>query len=49
MTIEVRYDDERGKGDDRHFQGVETAYAFTTVEQLMADFWSDQRELRGSK
>jgi hypothetical protein len=24
--------------DHRHFQGAETAYAFTSVEQLVADF-----------
>jgi hypothetical protein len=46
---EVGYDNERGKGDHRHFMSVETAYAFNTVEQLMADFWSDVRTLRGSK
>ncbi len=46
---EVGYDNERGKGDHRHFQGVETAYAFSTVEQLIADFWSDVRALRGGK
>jgi hypothetical protein len=46
---EVGYDNERGKGDHRHFQGAETAYAFSTVEQLMADFWSDVRALRGGK
>jgi hypothetical protein len=45
---DVGYDNERGKGDHRHVQGVETTYAFTTVEQLMADFWSDVRNLRGS-
>jgi hypothetical protein len=44
---EVGYDNERGKGDHRHFQGVETAYVFTTVERLMADFWADVRRLRG--
>ncbi|HEX9324873.1 MAG TPA: DUF6516 family protein [Reyranella sp.] len=43
----VGYDNERGKGDHRHLQGTETAYRFTTVEQLMADFWSDVRALRG--
>jgi hypothetical protein len=31
----VGYDNERGKGDHRHFQGVESAYAFTSVEQLI--------------
>jgi hypothetical protein len=46
---EVGYDNERGKGDHRHFRGVETVYAFTTVEQLMADFWSDVQSLRGLK
>jgi hypothetical protein len=46
---EVGYDNERGKGDHRHFQGAETSYAFTSVEQLVADFWSDVRMLRGDK
>ena len=46
---EVGYDNERGKGDHRHFQGVETAYAFRDVEQLVADFWSDVHGLRGGK
>jgi hypothetical protein len=46
---EVGYDNERGKGDHRHLQGVETGYAFTTVEQLMADFWLDVRRLRGTQ
>ena len=45
----LRYDNERGKGDHRHFQGAESTYAFSTVEQLMADFWSDVRALRGDK
>jgi Family of unknown function (DUF6516) len=46
---EMGYDNERGKGDHRHFQGAETAYAFTSVEQLVADLWSDVRTLRGGK
>ncbi len=46
---DVGYDNERGKGDHRHFQGVETKYEFSTVENLMADFWSDVRTLRGRK
>jgi hypothetical protein len=44
---EVGYDNERGKGDHWHFGGAETAYAFTSVEKLVADFWSDVRTLRG--
>jgi hypothetical protein len=46
---EVGYDNERGKGDHRHVRGVETNYVFTTVEQLIADFWADVRSLRGTE
>jgi hypothetical protein len=46
---EVGYDNERGKGDHRHFLGIESKYVFTSVEQLMADFWSDVSKLRGTK
>jgi hypothetical protein len=46
---EIGYDNERGKGDHRHFQGTETTYPFASVEQLVADFWSDVRTLRGDK
>jgi hypothetical protein len=46
---EVGYDNERGKGDHKHLQGDETAYGFSTVEQLIADFWSDVQRLRGVK
>jgi Family of unknown function (DUF6516) len=46
---EIGYDNERGKGDHRHFMGVETVYRFTTVEQLVADFWSDVQSLRGGR
>ena len=46
---EVGYDNERGKGDHRHFRGAETSYAFSTVEQLFADFWFDVRALRGGQ
>lgn len=45
----VGYDNERGKGDHRHYMGLEMAYAFSGVEQLMIDFWSDVRTLRGGK
>lgn len=44
---EIGYDNERGKGDHRHFRGVESDYAFVSVEKLIADFWSDVRRLRG--
>ena len=37
----VRYDNERGKGDHRHYGDREEAYNFTTLEQLLADFEQD--------
>jgi hypothetical protein len=37
----LRYDNEVGKGDHRHFGSIETAYGFTTVDQLLADFQAD--------
>jgi hypothetical protein len=37
----VRYDNEAGKGDHRHFGGREGAYTFQTPEKLIADFERD--------
>jgi len=37
----LRYDNETGKGDHRHFGGKEGVYIFTTPEQLIADFQND--------
>ena len=37
----LRYDNENGKGDHRHYCGKESAYTFTTPEQLVADFQKD--------
>lgn len=34
----LRYDNERGMGDHRHVDETESVYAFTTPEQLVADF-----------
>ena len=39
----VGYDNERGKGDHRHYRDREESYAFTSFERLLADFWSDVR------
>jgi hypothetical protein len=44
---QVGYDNERGKGDHRHYLDVEESYTFSSVEKLIADFWSDVRALRG--
>lgn len=37
----LRYDNEVGKGDHRHFGGKESVYKFSTPEQLIADFQRD--------
>ena len=37
----LRYDNEVGKGDHRHFGGKESAYKFNTPDQLVADFQRD--------
>ena len=37
----LRYDNEAGKGDHRHWGEQETAYSFAGVDQLVADFLSD--------
>ena len=42
----VGYDNERGKGDHRHLGGIESPYAFSTIEQLLDDFERDIAMLR---
>jgi hypothetical protein len=37
----LRYDNEAGKGDHRHFGIVEKLYRFSTPERLIADFNAD--------
>ena len=37
----VGFDNERGKGDHCHLDGVEVPYAFTGVDQLIEDFIAD--------
>lgn len=44
----LRYDNESGKDDHRHYGGHESVYAFAGVQQLVADFerdiarWNDE-------
>jgi hypothetical protein len=40
------YDWHHGKVAHRHYRGEETAYWFTTVEQLLVDFGRDVARLR---
>jgi hypothetical protein len=42
----LRYDNESGKGDHKHRDGVETPYSFTSSAQLLADFWNDVESWR---
>jgi Family of unknown function (DUF6516) len=37
----IRYDNEAGKGDHRHFGKRQSAYMFTTPEVLLSDFQRD--------
>ncbi|MBI5193067.1 MAG: hypothetical protein HZA08_06450 [Nitrospirae bacterium] len=45
-TCIVRYDNETGKGDHRHYRTIEEAYRFVDVETLMADFLADVTKAR---
>ncbi len=46
-TCRLRYDNERGKGDHRHLDGVEEAFPFTTLEALLDAFAAEiERILR---
>lgn len=42
----LRYDNEAGKGDHRHLGEVETAYRFSTIDQLIDDFRNDVESMR---
>lgn len=43
----VRYDNESGKGDHRHYGDWEEPYPFLSVEQLLVDFRRDCARLAG--
>lgn len=45
-TDSIRFDNERGKGDHRHTGDIEEAYRFTTVRQLVLDFYAAITEAR---
>ncbi len=40
-TCIVRFDNEKRKGDHRHFYDTEKPYLFTTIDQLTSDFFAD--------
>lgn len=43
----IGYDNERGKGDHRHYRDKQESYSFESVEQLIHDFQSDVEKERG--
>jgi hypothetical protein len=45
----VGYDNERGKGDHRHYGNREEPYAFSTLAKLLDDFEADVVAARGDK
>lgn len=45
----ICYDNERGKGDHRHYGDREESYRFLSIEQLLADFRADVEALRGER
>lgn len=46
----VGYDNERGKGDHRHYKKVEKPYVFSTIAALLDDFLRDvAAERKGRK
>jgi Family of unknown function (DUF6516) len=42
----VGYDNERGKGDHRHLDHLESIYEFISLDTLLADFEADVDALR---
>ncbi|MEM5315163.1 DUF6516 family protein [Paraburkholderia sp. JHI869] len=45
----VGYDNERGKGDHRHYRDREEPYAFSSVDRMVSDFLDDvERERSGT-
>jgi hypothetical protein len=42
----LRYDNESGKVDHRHFRDEESPYRFVDTDTLLADFWRDVERLR---
>jgi hypothetical protein len=45
----IGYDNERGKGDHRHYRDLEEPYAFSTADRLVADFLDDVERERSKK
>jgi hypothetical protein len=44
----LRFDNEAGKGDHKHVGTLEAPYAFSSLEQLLSDFWCEIAKWRRS-
>ncbi len=42
----VGFDNERGKGDHCHLEGIERPYCFTTLDRLIEDFIAEVEKWR---
>ena len=42
----LRFDNEAGKGDHKHVGANRARYTFTTLDQLVDDFWHDVENWR---
>jgi hypothetical protein len=45
-VCQVRFDNEQGKGDHKHVQGIETPYRFKDITTLLNDFREAIRECK---
>lgn len=45
----IGYDNERAKGDHRHFPDNEQSYRFTTPQKLIEDFLADVNSTRAER
>ena len=45
----IGYDNERGKGDHRHFGGKEEAFKFESIDDLVVRFVAEVKRLRGER
>ena len=45
----IGYDNERGKGDHRHYRLIEVPYEFTSLAKMLLDFEMDVEKERGGK
>ena len=48
-TCLVRYDNERGKGDHKHIEGIELPFLFRGLEATFADFLAENEGVMDKK